>query len=208
MQLVGPIGLGLRALHLRRIETDRGSGSQWGIRMLVSQSVARDARWICIRASVLSLCLWVLACATQLAPAYDKTIIDGLNTANTEAMTLFASTSGGTTKATFPAREDKYNALVGKLDALAIAAGARPLPKTRVTETINNLLIARGGQGLAEDLSTPPSAHAIQRVSDTVAKMRDTDKTQGVTALEVQAFRGQAVIYLDQAITYENFLQR
>jgi hypothetical protein len=176
--------------------------------MLVSQAFGRGARLMCARPLVLSLCLSLLACVAQLAPAYDKTIVDELNAANVEAMTLFASTSGGTAKETFPSRADKYNALVGKLDALAIAAGARPVPKNHVTETINTLLIARGGQGLSEDLSTPPSAHAIQRVSDTVAKMRDTDKAQGLMALEVQAFRGQAVIYLDQAITYENFLQR
>jgi hypothetical protein len=38
--------------------------------------------------------------------------------------------------------------------------------------------------------------------------MRDVDKKQGVTAFEVAAFKGQVVIYLDQALTYENFLER
>ena len=38
--------------------------------------------------------------------------------------------------------------------------------------------------------------------------MRDTDRKQGLTAFEVGAFKGQATIYFDQAITYENFLQR
>jgi hypothetical protein len=160
------------------------------------------------RALLLTLCLFLAACATQLAPDYDEALLEGLSDANAEVMTLFASASGGTSANTFPAREDRYNNLIGRLDAMVIAAGARPVPQNRVTDTINRLLEARGHQPLENDDATPPSAHAIARVSETLGKMRDTDKKQGLTALEVMAFRGQAVIYFDQAITYENFLQR
>lgn len=175
---------------------------------MVLRNVPSGVTAVYARAWLLTLCLFLSACATQLAPEYDEALLEGLNDASAEVMTLFASASGGTTANTFPAREDRYNNLIGRLDAMVIAAGARPVPQNRVTDTINRLLEARGHQPLENDDATPPSAHAIQRVSETLAKMRDTDKRQGVTALEVQAFRGQAVIYFDQAITYENFLQR
>ena len=48
---------------------------------------------------------------------YDKNVAEGLTAANTEAMTLMATTSQGTDKSTFSSREEKYNALIGKLDA-------------------------------------------------------------------------------------------
>lgn len=160
------------------------------------------------RIGALLVALSLFGCATQLAPPYDKALVDGLYTVNTETMILLATASGGTKPDTFSTREEKYNALIGQLDALAILAAARPVPKNKVTEAINQLLEKRGSETVVEDDATPPSAHAIKKISETLSKMRDTDRKQGVTATEVQAFRGQAVIYFDQAITYENFLQR
>jgi PBP1b-binding outer membrane lipoprotein LpoB len=152
--------------------------------------------------------LFLAGCATQLAPSYDKAVVEGLNAVNTETMTLFASASFGTKAEDFASRAEKYNVLIGKLDSLAILAGARPIPKNKVSDAINKALDKRGASPIVDDDATPPSAHAIKAISTTVAKMRDTDKKQGVTATEVQAFKGQAAIFFDQAITYENFLQR
>ncbi len=152
--------------------------------------------------------LFLVGCATQLAPAYDKNVADGLNTSSIDAMTLFATMSSGTKAQDFATRADRYANLIGKLDALALAAGARPLPKNKVTDSINRFLEKRGASVLSDDDATPPSAYAIRQISATLSKMRDTDQKQGVTAYEVIAFKGQASIYFDQAITYENFLQR
>lgn len=153
-------------------------------------------------------CIALAGCPAQLAPSYDKAVADGLSEASAEAMTLLAAVSGGTSADTFSSREAEYNAVIGKLDALAISAGARPMPQNKVTETINRLLEKRGAHPLEDDGATPPSAHAVRKVSETLAKMRDTDRKQGVTPFEAEAFKGQVQIYLDQAITYENFLQR
>lgn len=165
-----------------------------------------------IRFPLLSLWLTALAvfslsaCTTQLAPPYDKAIADGLVSVNQQAMTLFASASSGTAADTYAQRDSTYNNLIGCLDALALQAKSRPVPKTRVNEKIKTLLGKRG-------ISLPatgdaPSAAALEQISITLAKMRDTDKKQGITAFEVAAFKGQVVIYLDQALTYENFLAR
>nr|WP_314861369.1 hypothetical protein [uncultured Undibacterium sp.] len=152
--------------------------------------------------------LFLVGCATQLAPAYDKNVVEGLNSSSIDAMTLFAAMSSGTKAQDFATRADRYANLIGRLDALALAAGARPLPKNKVTDSINQFLEKRGTAVLSDDDATPPSAHAIRQISVTLSKMRDTDQKQGITAYEVIAFKGQASIYFDQAITYENFLQR
>lgn len=150
----------------------------------------------------------LIGCTTQLAPPYDKAVTEILNLANTEAMTLLVATAHGTDKSTFSVREERYNALIGRLEALVLLAGARPMPKNKVTEVINKLVEKRGGKPIDDDDSIPPSAHSIRKIAETITVMRNTDKKQGVSALEVNSFKGIIVIYFDQAITYENFLQR
>jgi len=150
--------------------------------------------------------LLLAGCMAHLAPPYDRAVVDELTWVNYASMELFASMSGGTSKDSFAAREDKYNSLIGHLYALEIQAQARPVPKNVATEQINKLLGERGAGSL--DASESPSAFAISKVTETLLKMKDTDKLQGVTAVEVRAFKGQVCIFLDQALTYENFLKR
>lgn len=152
------------------------------------------------------LLLLATACATTLAPDYDKAIVDRLVAVSEKMMEHFASTTSGTTAATFAKREKTYNEIIGSLDALAIQARARPLPNNKVTQKINEYLRSRGMEVL--DGEGAPSAIALEQISKTLAKMRDTDRKQGVTAVEISAFKGQAVIFLDQALTYESFLER
>lgn len=159
-------------------------------------------------AAWLSILLLLAGCAIQLAPNYDKAVADGLNAASTETMVLMASASAGTHPTNFSGRENAYNGLIGRLDALALLAAARPMPKNKVTETINKLFDKRHRQPLSDDDSVPPSAHAIEKIASTVTKMRDTDRKQGLTEADVRLFKGQVTIFFDQAMTYENFLQR
>jgi hypothetical protein len=166
------------------------------------------ARLSVVRLWLTCMIIALAGCATQLAPSYDKVVAEGLVAANTEAMTLLATTSQGTSASTFSQREEKYNALIGKFDALAIQAGARPVPKSKASESINRILAKRGADPLTDDDATPPSVEPIKMVAQTLTKMRDTDKKQGITATESAVFKGQISIYLDQATTYENFLQR
>lgn len=166
-------------------------------------------RWYPATLLAFAVALLMVGCATQLAPPYDKAVAEGLNNTSPEVMTLLASMSNGTDKSTFSTREETYNKLIGKLDALVILAGARPMPKNKVTDTINRLLGKRSSDSfLEDDESTPPSAHAIKKIAETLAKARDTDRKQDLTAYEALGLKGQVVIYFDQAITYENFLQR
>lgn len=161
------------------------------------------------RCGMIALILWTavfIGCATQLAPLYDKAIVDGITTTNKDAMTFFALMSNGTTSHGYQDRADAYNKLIGNLDALEIQAQARPVPKTKTVDAVNKWLEKRGLPAVTDD--GIPSATALKEMAKTLKKMRDTDRKQGVTATEVQAFKNQTSIYMDQAMTYESFLKR
>lgn len=157
-------------------------------------------------AFVAIIAIFLSACVTTLAPNYDKAIVDGLVSVNQKMMEHFASTSSGTSNSDYDKREKIYNTIIGNIDALAIQAKARPIPKNKTTEKVNEYLRSRDVEVLDDE--DAPSATALKEISETITKMRDTDKKQGVTEFEVKAFKSQAVIYLDQAMTYESFLER
>jgi hypothetical protein len=161
-----------------------------------------------VRAGALALLVFataLAACTVQLAPAYDRSLVDDIESASAQAMELFASASGGTVAATFPAREPAYNKVIGAFDMLAIRAGAREVPDSSALEKVNKELEKRGVTPLDGQI---PSVPALQLISKTVTKMRDTDKAEGVKPLAVAAFKGQVVISIDQVLTYEKFLER
>jgi len=155
---------------------------------------------------VLGCVALLYGCPVRLAPDYSPGVVEGLSGAGSNLMELFASISTGTTPDTFGQREDTYNALIGWFETLALEVRTRPQPEGDVLRKVNEYLESRDVPRLDDGQS--PSAIAIQEVADTITKMRDTDRKQGLTALEVRAFKGQALIFLDQALTYEKFLER
>jgi hypothetical protein len=155
---------------------------------------------------MISIVIFITGCTIKLAPDYDKDLVDTLIVTNAKTMEFFASIVDGTKAEEFSKREKTYNKLIGQFDALALQAGARPIPNNDITEKINRHLEDRGINVV--DDGTGPSATAMQKISETLQKLRSTDKKQGVTRLEVAAFKGQVSIYMDQALTYEQFLER
>ena len=131
------------------------------------------------------IAVFLSACTTTLAPNYDKAIVDGLVSVNQKMMEHFASTSAGTSNGDYDKREKTYNSIIGSIDALAIQTKARPTPKNKVTDKVNEYLRSRGVEVIeGESLS---STTALEKISETITKMRDIDKKQGVTAFEVNA---------------------
>ncbi|NUT76828.1 hypothetical protein HNO86_17445 [Pseudomonas sp. C1C7] len=151
-----------------------------------------------LRGMAIVLVLAVEACTTQLAPLYDQALVEGLTSVNAKTMELMASAVGGTTKETFANRENQYNHVIGCLDALALQAAARPAPTNSLATTSST-----SGESQITTSST-----ALKEISKTVSRMREVDKKQGVTGVEVQAFKGQVLTYMDQALTYESALER
>jgi hypothetical protein len=158
----------------------------------------------------LGACLFDAGCAVSLAPKFDQNIVDNLSVTSTEIFQLLAEVSAGTAKTDYDKRDAKYNHVIGKLEALALQINARPVPKNKIVSKIigkaNDRLKQRGVSTLISSGDTAPSATAIKNVLANIRKMKDTDKLQGVTAFEVQAFKGNIELFLDQALTYERFL--
>lgn len=151
-------------------------------------------------ACYVTIAILLSGCATQLAPAYDQRIVDGLTKANVDAMTLFASLSNGAKRSQFDQHKNHYDSLIGTLDALEMQIAARPVPP------IPPELAAVLGESV-EDLSEPP-VEPIQGMSRNIHKLRDTHAAANLAATEIEAFRNGWVIYADQALTYEAYLKR
>ena len=147
-----------------------------------------------------------VGCAVQLAPKYDAALFEGVTNTNSKIMELFASVSTGTDKATFNEREQSYNSIIGSVDALAIQSKARPMPENKLTEKVNQYLEKRGVGSMTGDVA--PSANSLEEVSKQLSKMKEVDKKSGLTPGAVAAFKNAVIISMDQAITYESFLNR
>ena len=158
-----------------------------------------------VRALGVILALLILpACAVKLAPDYDKTLVDGLTKVNEDAMTLFASVSSGTTAESFPERRDKYNSLIGRVDALRIQSNARPVPRPLVAQ----VLAVGPNPSTPPELLETPTTGILERLGGTLTSMRDHDKKVGLTPMLVVGFKRRFETSMDQALTYEKALQR
>ncbi|MGJ4746839.1 hypothetical protein ACQV5M_10815 [Leptospira sp. SA-E8] len=127
---------------------------------------------------------------------------------NVELMEFFASVSSGTCSSPekFDTRKASYSSLIGKFDALGILSRARPVPKPELLDKINTELVKKNVPVPKEwDV---PSAVAVEKISESLAKMREGDSNKCINATEVRLFKNQISIYLHQALTYETFLER
>jgi hypothetical protein len=148
-------------------------------------------------------------CTAQLAPAYDQNISDGLDGANKDIQTLFASIGDSVTKDTFKNRSDSYNKIIGELNALELQAKLRPSPQGLVN--INNVNAALQKSGVAQidpNFTDVPSVRSINDTSGTMSHMRDFDAAGGLRGGQLKALENQALTFLSQAIAYESFLKR
>jgi hypothetical protein len=145
----------------------------------------------------------VVGCGIQLAPNYDRTIVEGLAKANEEAMTLFATVSTGTRPNTFPRRERTYDELVGKFDALRLQATVRPNPQPPAATSFFG-----GTQQRVADAASAPTADILTTIMRTITMMRETDRKAGLQPVVVVNFKREFEISMQQALTYERALER
>lgn len=148
----------------------------------------------------------LLSGCVQLAPRYDAELYSDLTDVNASLLEFFSSVSMGTEKRSFPEREDIYHSLIGRIDALAMQSGTRPIPDGKLLEKINDYLISSDKDILFED--QPPSVASLKKISESLEKMRETDEDRGLRRGAVEIFKGEVVISMDQALTYEAFLNR
>ena len=148
------------------------------------------------------------ACAAQLAPNFDRTILDGLNKTNEDAMTLFSRVSAGTTKQTFATRSAAYDSLIGKVDALKLQASVRPAPQPNAVVSGFLARTTSGDRQATASLPSAPTPDILARMGKAFTLMRDTDRAQGIKPAIVGAFRSEFEILMEQALTYERALER
>lgn len=162
-----------------------------------------------IRVTFLSIVLFFTGCTVSLAPRYDQNIVDRLSASSTEVYQLLSEVSGGTTKNDFDQRNDKYNKVLGELEALKLQINARPIPNNRVvakvTDKVNSSLQKKGTAAIGVS-DKAPSAIAIENIIANIAKMKETDKSEGITPIAAKLFKGNIDISFDQALTYERYL--
>jgi hypothetical protein len=146
-------------------------------------------------------------CTIRLAPDYDRAIVDGLSTANEEAMTLFASASSGLGARPFSTREASYNSVIGKVEAVRVQVDSRPAPPS-----LGSQLMLPTGRANSDDdnAETPasPTGQALAGIAATLTYMRDTDRRGKLEKKNVPGFKNSFEIRMARALTYEKALQR
>jgi len=166
------------------------------------------ARAVLQRLASALVCLLVLAaCSVQLAPDYDKSIVEGLTSANQEAMTLFATVSPNVPKSTFPDREKSYNSIIGKFAALKIEADSRPVPQPLLLQWFGS---TRAGETLLgkDQILKVPTPDVLDGITKALTRMRDEDKASGLMKERVEFYQNGYEIRIQQALVYEKALQR
>lgn len=184
----------------RRVAVWREQASDPSIAFLKSFSA-----WILCVALVGAL---LGACAAQLAPNFDRTIIDGLSKTNEDAMTLFSRVSAGTQKQTFASRSAAYDSLIGKVEALKLQASIRPEPQPNpaLSGFLARATTADGRQTVG--IPSAPTPNILARMAKAFTLMRDTDRAQGLRPAVAGTFRSEFEILIEQALTYERALER
>jgi hypothetical protein len=167
----------------------------------------RSVQWLC----AISV-FFLISCTVTQTPRSDKAIIDSLSTSSTEVYQLLSAASSGTTQDGFTLRAERYDNIIGKVEALKLQVNARPMPRNEMLNKIvlraNTRLAQTGGGALISTMGKAPSAGALEEIIANLIKMRDTDKKQGVTADEVRLIKGNINLYLSQALTYEKALNQ
>ena len=156
--------------------------------------------------ALLFFVLSISGCAVQLAPTFNKDIVTGITVANKDALEFLSSVDAGTTQSTFANRKDKYDKLIGSFESISTQIKARPIPSNKVKDKVNELLSKRGVPALAD--ADYPSLMALEEVVKNLKKMKDKDGSSDMGKPVIDVFKSALNISIDQALTYENFLER
>jgi len=165
-----------------------------------------------LQVAFISIIFLLASCAANLAPKFSQAIVDNISTLSTDIFQLFASVPDGASKDDFSSRrEEKYDALIGRIDALDFQIKARPIPNSKIRDKVIKRVnegLAKRGRTLLNVNDSSPSASALLQIRKNIEAMKKADMDNGLTKTEVESFKGNIVLFLDQAITYEGFLNK
>ena len=161
-----------------------------------------------VRGLLPALVLLSLAgCLTQLAPDYDKAIVDGITSVDEEALTLFATVEAGTKSGSFAERKESYDKVIGKLDSLRLLVSTRPIP-ARHNAAVAIVKQLPGAENIDPADFSAPTFHFVEHMSAIVTEMRDRDKRIGLRTEIVDLYRSEFEFEMVNTLTYEKALQR
>lgn len=162
------------------------------------------------QSAVLGFVFLFSSCAVSLAPKFDQGIVDNLSASSIEVFQLLSEVSAGTKNTDYDKRDEKYNNIIGKLEALELQIKARPMPKNKIADKVisgvNEKLKVSGVSNFISSQDVAPSATALENIVKNISQMKDTDKLQGITKTEALVFKNNIEIFFDQSLTYERFL--
>lgn len=163
---------------------------------------------VCRQLAVVLALLLLSSCAIQLVPDYDQALLEGLNDANTEALTLFAQVESGSPAEEFSNYARDYATVIGKFGALRQRAQSRYVPP--LASRLAEKKIVRD---FCASESNPngclnASPESITEILSSLRTMRDLHRQRGLENGAVVAFRNRYDIQIDQALTVENALKR
>lgn len=155
--------------------------------------------------------LWVIlltACTIQLVPSYDQALVEGLDAANTQALTLFAAVESGATAEKFADYEQTYSEVIGTFDALRQRAANRQVPPLakRLSETKIVSEFCNAREDPTGCVNVSPAS--LDRVLAVLRQMRDRHRRAGLQTETVDLFRRDYSTAIAQALTVENALKR
>ncbi len=142
-------------------------------------------------------------CQAQLAPAYDQSIVQALGTANTNGMALFDQVAQNPSNPQgYAAVQASYTALIALLEATKVQIDSRPMPSTPSGASLL-------GKAISDiQAMQAPSSGVVALLAQTIATMRSAHAGRSLSLIEVQAFKGQFTISMQQALIYEKALAR
>ncbi|HZP20477.1 MAG TPA: hypothetical protein VFB16_09735 [Bauldia sp.] len=156
---------------------------------------------------VLLLSVSLAGCLTQLAPDYDKAIVDAVTSANEAGMKVLAAASAGTSAGTFSHRQADYDTAIGKLESLRLLVATRPTPP-RHAAAIAALKKLPGAAGIDPADFAAPTVFFVQHMADEITEMRDRDRRIGLRPEIVALYKSQFEFEMVNTLTYEKALQR
>jgi hypothetical protein len=161
-----------------------------------------------IKVSLIIACFAFLsACTVTLAPNYDDELYRGITNLNLKVLTLFAAVPANGDSC--DDQLDSYNEAIGLSGALAMQSRARPMPDNKIISKLAELLKSSKHKGAFDLTDEPPSVASLTLIEEQLTKMkREHCDTGSIGNISKQLYKNTIETSMDQAISYEAFLNR
>jgi hypothetical protein len=156
---------------------------------------------------LLFIAAFISSCAVQLATSYDVQLKDDLSELNKGAQTYFEAMSGNVAAKKFEDHEQTYNELIGLTQSLITQSESRPVPDSKAVSKINSFLQAKG-KPIWDPNNNLPSTVALTKIKEDLQKLKAIHEDGSINTTKYELRQNSINLYLEQAIVFENALER